>query len=109
MFTAPQVDLDAACGHHSSSFSNPSEFTLVLTGNTSLEALLPLVTRYLATIPAAAGRGGRMDPRQVTPLPFRFPDHPVVEDVEVRGGRGGGGDVGGVRREKKGGRRRYTD
>lgn len=78
-----KVDLDAACGHHSSSFSNPSEFTLVLTGNTSLEALLPLVTRYLATIPAAAGRGGRMDPRQVTPLPFRFPDHPVVEDVEV--------------------------
>lgn len=57
----------------------------MLTGNTSLEALLPLLTRYLATIPAAPGRGGRMDPRQLKPLPFSFPEQPVVEDVEVMG------------------------
>jgi hypothetical protein len=55
----------------------------VLTGATSLESLLPLLTRYLATIPAAEGRGGRRDPRTLTPLPFRFPEQPVVEDVEV--------------------------
>ena len=80
-----QVDLEAACAHHRSCFSNPSEFNLILTGNTTLEALMPLLTRYLATIPSAEGRGGRLDPRQLTALPFRFPEQPVVEDVEVRG------------------------
>jgi predicted Zn-dependent peptidase len=83
------VDLEAACAHHHSSFSNPAEFTIVLTGNTSLEAVMPLLTRYLATIPAAEGRGGRLDPRNLKPLPFRFPENPVVEDVEVRPFGGG--------------------
>jgi hypothetical protein len=99
--THKQVDLEAACAHHRASFSNPSEFTLVLTGNTSLEALLPLLARYLATIPAAEGRGGRRDPRTLTPLPFRFPEQPMVEDVEVRAGAGRGawgwgGERGGI-------------
>lgn len=78
-----QVDLEAACAHHRDSFSNPAEFTIVLTGNTSLEAVMPFLTRYLATIPAAEGRGGRLDPRNLKALPFRFPEQPVVEDVEV--------------------------
>jgi hypothetical protein len=86
VFCLWQVDLEAACAHHRNSFSNPAEFTIVLTGNTSLEAVMPLLTRYLATIPAAEGRGGRLDPRNLKPLPFRFPETPVVEDVEVRPG-----------------------
>lgn len=79
----------------------------MLTGNTSLEAVLPLLSQYLATIPAAEGRGGRLDPRELTPLPFRFPEAPVVQDVEVGvgvelGGRGEGGERGeGVHVERR--------
>eukprot|EP00878_Enallax_costatus_P041552 GHUV01048361.1.p1 GENE.GHUV01048361.1~~GHUV01048361.1.p1 ORF type:complete len:113 (+),score=21.06 GHUV01048361.1:122-460(+) len=80
-----QVDLEASCKHHRATYSNPAEFTLIFTGKLKFTVLLPLLTTYLATIPAAEGRGGRMDPRKVKPLPFRFPDQPVLEDVEVRG------------------------
>jgi hypothetical protein len=81
-----QVDLEAACRHHQNAFSDPSEFTLVLTGNVSFPALLPLVTTYLATIPIPGGGTGkgRKDCRSLTALPFQFPDAPAVEDVEVR-------------------------
>jgi hypothetical protein len=78
-----QVDLEASCKHHRASFSNPAEFTVVFTGNVKFTALLPVITAYLATIPAAPGRGGPKDCRTLTPLPFKFPEQPVVEDVEV--------------------------
>lgn len=82
---AAQVDLAASLAHHVASFSSPAEFTLVLTGAVKLGALLPLATAFLATIPPAPGRGAgaRRDCRTLTPLPFAFPDAPVVEDVEV--------------------------
>ncbi|WIA32467.1 hypothetical protein OEZ86_003287 [Tetradesmus obliquus] len=78
-----KVDLEASCSHHRSSFSNPAEFTVVFTGNVKFTALLPVITTYLATIPAAPGRGGPRDCRTLRPLPFKFPEQPVVEDVEV--------------------------
>ncbi|WIA12333.1 hypothetical protein OEZ85_012387 [Tetradesmus obliquus] len=78
-----KVDLEASCSHHRYTFSNPAEFTVVFTGNVKFTALLPVITTYLATIPAAPGRGGPRDCRTLTPLPFKFPEQPVVEDVEV--------------------------
>eukprot|EP00882_Tetradesmus_deserticola_P013219 GHRQ01014016.1.p1 GENE.GHRQ01014016.1~~GHRQ01014016.1.p1 ORF type:complete len:535 (+),score=251.96 GHRQ01014016.1:49-1653(+) len=78
-----KVDLEASCKYHRAAFSNPAEFTVVFTGNVKFTALLPVITTYLATIPAAPGRGGPRDCRTLTPLPFKFPEQPVVEDVEV--------------------------
>ena len=58
-------------------------FTLFHTaGNIDREALLPLVERYLASIPATLLPPPR-DPATITPLEVAFPAVPVVEDVKV--------------------------
>ncbi|KAG2499479.1 hypothetical protein HYH03_002426 [Edaphochlamys debaryana] len=76
------IDPALALAHHNLSWKNPAEFTLVFTGNVDREALEPLLCRYLATIP----RTGLPPPKpakEVTPLPYSFPEEPVVEDVKV--------------------------
>eukprot|EP00877_Chromochloris_zofingiensis_P010305 jgi/Chrzof1/5528/Cz16g06130.t1 len=84
--TLAKVDPEAACAHHSATFSNPAEFTVVLTGNINRARILPLILTYLAGIPPlenAGGSAGPRDPRTLTPLPFTFPEQPVIEDVQV--------------------------
>lgn len=145
-----QVDPYRAAAHHNASFQDPAEFTVIFTGNVTLENLLPLVSMYLATIPpkgaeqppppqqqqqsshaaedaetatmaaastksttgsvlqdaggstisstsgasssGASSSGGwphavqpprGLPPTSIKPLPWSFPDTPVVEDVQV--------------------------
>ncbi|GAX81449.1 hypothetical protein CEUSTIGMA_g8878.t1 [Chlamydomonas eustigma] len=46
------IDPNLACEMHNKRFKNPAEFTLVLTGKIDREALIPLVEKYLASIPS---------------------------------------------------------
>jgi hypothetical protein len=62
-------------------FRNPAEFTVVLTGAISEDVLLPLVERYLASIPAV-DQPRPLQPRDITPLPFSFPQRPLEADVK---------------------------
>ena len=73
-----------ACGWRQA-FQNPAEFTVVLTGALSEEALLPLVEQYLAAIPASSV-AQRIEPSDISPLPFSFPDASIEEDVKCRFG-----------------------
>ena len=62
-------------------FRNPAEFTVVLTGAITEEALLPLVCRYLASIPAQE-QPQPLQPRDIAALPFSFPQRPIEADVK---------------------------
>ena len=62
-------------------FRNPAEFTVVLTGAITEDALLPLVCRYLASIPAQE-QPQPLQPRDITPLPFSFPQRPHEANVK---------------------------
>ncbi|GLC40306.1 hypothetical protein PLESTM_001046900 [Pleodorina starrii] len=77
-----RADPSLALAHHNFSWHNPGEFTLVLTGNVDRELLEPLLCRYLATLPASGLQPPKL-PKDVTPLPYTFPETPVVEDVKV--------------------------
>eukprot|EP00198_Chlamydomonas_reinhardtii_P008817 XP_001698154.1 predicted protein [Chlamydomonas reinhardtii] len=76
------VDPALALAHHNMSWRNPAEFRIVLTGNVDRAALEPLLCAYLATIP----KTGLPPPKlpKVTPLPYSFPEEPVVEDVKAQ-------------------------
>ncbi len=64
--------------HHLS----PLSCSMSLTDATS-QVLIPLLEQYLASIPAADGDSPtKRSPRDVTPLPFAFPEQPVREDVK---------------------------
>ncbi|KAK9820030.1 hypothetical protein WJX72_005269 [[Myrmecia] bisecta] len=76
------IDPQVACSHFNDAFNNPAEFTLCLTGNVQEEELLRLVKVYLASIPAT-DHPPKRGPQQAKPLPFKFPDHVVREDVKV--------------------------
>ena len=77
-----EIDLPLACAFHNISFRNPAEFTLVITGNVSLDVLSPLISQYLASIPSTSLPPPKSI-HQVTALPHVFPIKPVVEDVLV--------------------------
>lgn len=55
----------------------------MLTGNLKPELLRPLAERYLASIPVPPDAAPPRPLTAVTPLPVRFPQTPVVEDVHV--------------------------
>ncbi|KAG2437776.1 hypothetical protein HYH02_011151 [Chlamydomonas schloesseri] len=76
------VDPALALAHHNMSWRNPAEFRIVLTGNVDRAALEPLLCTYLATIPKTGLPPPKL-PKEVTPLPYSFPEEPVVEDVKV--------------------------
>lgn len=76
------MDPHLACAHHNLNYRNPAEFVVVFTGNVDRDALLPLVARYLASLPAT-GIPPPRPPATITPLPVSFPDAPMVEDVSV--------------------------
>ncbi|PNW71276.1 hypothetical protein CHLRE_16g647500v5 [Chlamydomonas reinhardtii] len=76
------VDPALALAHHNMSWRNPAEFRIVLTGNVDRAALEPLLCAYLATIPKTGLPPPKL-PKEVTPLPYSFPEEPVVEDVKV--------------------------
>ena len=65
----------------SQAFRNPAEFTVVLTGAITEEALLPLVCQYLASIPAQ-DQPQPLQPRDIASLPFSFPERPYEADVK---------------------------
>mmetsp|Transcript_12208 Transcript_12208/g.26250 ORF Transcript_12208/g.26250 Transcript_12208/m.26250 type:complete len:1102 (+) Transcript_12208:74-3379(+) len=77
-----KVDPHIACAHHNMNYRNPAEFTLVLTGNLTREELVPLLLKYLASIPPV-GLPPPKKPSQLVALPFTFPPEPVVVDVNV--------------------------
>ncbi|EFJ46689.1 hypothetical protein VOLCADRAFT_105434 [Volvox carteri f. nagariensis] len=77
-----KVDPALALAHHNLSWRNPAEFTLVLTGNVDRGQLEQLLCRYLATLPKTALPPPKL-PKDVKPLPYRFPETPVVEDVKL--------------------------
>ncbi|GFR46297.1 hypothetical protein Agub_g7853, partial [Astrephomene gubernaculifera] len=77
-----RVDPALALAHHNMSWRNPGEFTLVLTGNVDRASLQPLLCRYLATLPPTSIPPPK-PVKEVTPLPYSFPETPVVEDVKV--------------------------
>ncbi|GIL48315.1 hypothetical protein Vafri_4598 [Volvox africanus] len=77
-----RVDPALALAHHNLSWQNPGEYTLVLTGNIDREQFLPLLCRYLATLPKTGLPPPKL-PKDVKPLPYSFPETPVVEDVKV--------------------------
>lgn len=77
-----ELDVEAAAEYHNRSFRNPAEFTVVFTGDVSRALLAPLVVTYLASIPAVDSPAP-LAVTSVTPLPWAFPQEPVVEDVQV--------------------------
>ncbi|GIL74679.1 hypothetical protein Vretimale_2315 [Volvox reticuliferus] len=77
-----RVDPALALAHHNLSWQNPGEYTLVLTGNVDREQFLPLLCRYLATLPKTGLPPPKL-PKDVKSLPYSFPETPVVEDVKV--------------------------
>jgi|SoiMethySBSTD1v2_1073268.scaffolds.fasta_scaffold06873_16 zinc protease len=48
----PQIRLDSALTFYKSRFADASDFTFVFVGNLDLEAMKPLVERYLGSLPA---------------------------------------------------------
>jgi predicted Zn-dependent peptidase len=77
-----QVDLHLACAFHNINFRNPGEFTMVISGNITLEQVTLLISQYLASIPATPLPPGKLA-ADVTELPFTYPSEPIIEDVAV--------------------------
>lgn len=51
-----KVDMDKALKLYKERFANTADFTFVIVGNTTAEALRPLVQTYLATLPSTKGK-----------------------------------------------------
>jgi hypothetical protein len=82
MASLDQVDPCLAINLHNNSYRNPAEFTIVLTGNVDRDTLLPLVCKYLASIPPT----DLPIPKAISDikaLPVCYPEQPVVEDFKV--------------------------
>jgi predicted Zn-dependent peptidase len=76
----------AAVARFNSLFSgSAADFAFVVVGATTADRLLPLVGRYLSTLPAAAppAAGRRLDARRVAPIRFAFPPGPPPVRVAV--------------------------
>lgn len=79
--------MPATCRRSNTLPSDPSHLFRT-PGKLDREVLLPLVLRYLASIPATPLPPPKTLP-EVKPLPVVYPDAPIVEDVKVRTSREG--------------------
>ncbi len=77
-----RIDYRKACEHFNQSYHNPAEFRLVLTGNVRRDTLIPMLLKYVATIPKQPAPVPRAL-KDVTPLVWTPPTQPVTEDVRV--------------------------
>ncbi|GJP47352.1 hypothetical protein CLOM_g6553 [Closterium sp. NIES-68] len=78
-----RVDFKRACEYLERAFKDPTPFTVVIVGNTRLAAALPLIQQYLGGIPVPPPDDAmpRYERDSLTPLPFKFPDTLIREEV----------------------------
>jgi predicted Zn-dependent peptidase len=78
-----RVDPAVALSTFDAAFRNPAEFTMCICGAIEdTEKLEALIEQFLGTIPATDTPPPRA-PRDITPLPWRFPAAPVRREVRV--------------------------
>jgi predicted Zn-dependent peptidase len=77
-----RVDPSIALATFDAAFRNPAEFTVCLVGAIEPDKLEALVEQFLGTIPATDAPPPRA-PKDITPLPWRFPDAPTRREVRV--------------------------
>eukprot|EP00850_Spirogloea_muscicola_P005254 SM000023S07710 [mRNA] locus=s23:983129:990756:- [translate_table: standard] len=76
-----RVDPRKACSYFDSCFKDPSVFTVAIVGNINPEAALPLIQQYLGGIPKPIPGVQHYERERLKPLPFKFPDRIMREDV----------------------------
>lgn len=85
-----QMDSSKACAFFDACFRDPSEFTIVFVGAIDSKTFVPLVEKYLGSIPAQRQEkalkifeGISDRSRRVTPFPLKFPKHVINRTVRA--------------------------
>ena len=85
-----QMNSEQACRFFDACFVDPSEFTLVFIGAIDVNTFLPLVQKYLGSIPPAkpakllqAFEGIKDRSRNITPFPLTFPERSIKRIVKA--------------------------
>lgn len=76
-----KVDPKKACEYFDRCFKDPSSFTVAIVGNLEPEKALPLILQYLGGIPRPAASVQQFQRDELTPLPFKFPEGALREEV----------------------------
>jgi predicted Zn-dependent peptidase len=67
-----------SCDHFNRSYYSPADFTLCLTGNIVVEEVIPLIEKYVASIPVPEDAKEKLSPKvSFTPL-SPLPPTPVL-------------------------------
>lgn len=72
------LDFDAMAGFYRARFANAADFTYFIVGAFSIDDVVPLLERWVATLPSTGKRTSRFRDMGV-----RFPSQPVVEEVRA--------------------------
>lgn len=85
-----EMDSTKACAFFDECFRDPSEFTIVFVGAIDSTTFVPLVEKYLGSIPPKKPEkflhifeGIRHRERRVTPFPLKFPNHVIKRTVRA--------------------------
>ena len=73
--TLAKMDAEKACRYFNECFVDPSHFTMVLVGAFDIEKILPLLEKYIGSIPCPIDSKEKLS--RVTPAPFEFPKKTV--------------------------------
>ena len=85
-----KMNREKACAFFNACFLDPSEFTMIMVGAIDIESLIPLLEKYLGSIPAAnedklnaAFRNIQDQTKKLTPFPLKFPTHAIKRIVRA--------------------------
>ena len=85
-----KMNREKACAFFNACFLDPSEFTMIMVGAIDIESLIPLLEKYLASIPVAnedklnaAFRNIQDQTKKLTPFPLKFPTHAIKRIVRA--------------------------
>ena len=80
--TLAKMDAEKACRYFNECFVDPSHFTMVLVGAFDIEKILPLLEKYIGSIPRPIDSKEKLS--RVTPAPFEFPKKTVSKRVRLK-------------------------
>ena len=80
--TLQKMSPENACRYFNKCFLDPSHFTMVLVGAFDREAVLPLLEKYISSIPRPLDSSPKIT--NVKPAPFEFPKKAVSKRVRLK-------------------------
>ena len=80
--TLAKMNAEKACRYFNECFVDPSHFTMVLVGAFDVEKILPLLEKYIGSIPRPIDSKEKLS--RVKPAPFEFPKKTVSKRVRLK-------------------------